>query len=74
MRKAFGIGFAIVLGTYVLSDVWVSASLSARHGKWHLWPRLLAAFPCMHFAWALGLFNGLIGGLHRKVPDRPHLS
>jgi hypothetical protein len=74
MRRAFGIGFAIVLGAYVLSDVWVSASLSARQGKWHLWPRLLAVFPCMHFAWALGLFNGLIGGLHRQVPDRPHPS
>jgi succinoglycan biosynthesis protein ExoA len=74
IREAFGIGFAIVLGTYVLSDLVVSASLSAGRGKWHLWPRLLAVFPCMHFAWALGLFNGLIAGLHRKVADRPHPS
>ena len=73
-HEAFGVGFAIVLGAYVLSDLGVSASLCARRGRWHLWPRLLAVFPCMHFAWAFGLFNGLLAGFDRKVLRRPHPS
>jgi len=74
VHEAFGVGFAIVLGAYILGDLGVSAVLCAGHGKWHLWPRLLAVFPCMHFAWALGLFNGLIAGFDRKVLRRPHPS
>ncbi len=62
VHEAFGAGFAVVLGAYVLADVGASTSLGARSGKWRLWPRLLAAFPCMHVAWALGFFHGLIGG------------
>ena len=73
-HEAFRVGFAIVLGTYVVSDVGVSASLCARRGKWYLWLRLLAVFPCMHFAWAFGLFNGLLAGFERKILRRPHPS
>jgi glycosyltransferase involved in cell wall biosynthesis len=62
VHEAFGAGFAVVLGAYVLADVGASTSLGARSGKWRLWPRLLAVFPCMHFAWAIGFFCGLIGG------------
>jgi len=73
-HEAFRVGFGIVLGTYVISDLGVSASLCARRGKWYLWPRLLAVFPCMHFAWAFGLFNGLLAGFDRKILRRPHPS
>jgi succinoglycan biosynthesis protein ExoA len=73
-HEAFRVGFAIVLGTYVISDLGVSASLCASRGKWYLWPRLLAVFPCMHFAWAFGLFNGLLAGFDRKILRRPHPS
>jgi succinoglycan biosynthesis protein ExoA len=74
VHEAYGVGFAVVLGTYVLSDVGVSTSLAAKRGKWRLWPRLMAAFPCMHFAWALGFFRGLIVGLDRGVRRRPRPS
>jgi len=73
-HEAFRVGFAIVLGTYVVSDVGVSASLCARRGKWYLWPRLLAVFPCMHFAWAFRLFNGLLAGFDRMILRRPNPS
>ena len=38
----------------------VSAFLAWTRRKWDLWPRLLAVFPCMHFAWALGFFRRLV--------------
>jgi succinoglycan biosynthesis protein ExoA len=71
VHGAFGLGFAAVLGTYVLCDVVAATSLAATHGKWHLWPRLIAVFPCMHVAWAIGFFQGLILGLDREVLRRP---
>ena len=71
VHEAFAIAFAAVLGTYVLFDVGAATVLAARCGKWHLWPRLLAVFPSMHAAWALGFFQGLILGLDRLVLRRP---
>ena len=71
VRGPFGVGFAAVLGTYLLFDVGVAASLAATRGTWRLWPRLLAVFPCMHVAWAIGFFQGLILGLDREVLRRP---
>jgi succinoglycan biosynthesis protein ExoA len=74
VRGAFRIELAIVLGIYFFFDVGVAVSVAARRGKWYLWPRLLAVFPCMHFAWAFGFFKGLIKGLDRAVLRRPHPS
>jgi succinoglycan biosynthesis protein ExoA len=74
VHEIAGWGFAIVAGAYVLTDVGVGTILSARGGRWRLWPRLLAVFPCMHFAWALGFFRGLIAGLGRGVRRRPRQS
>ena len=71
VRGAFGLGFAAVLGTYLLVDAGAATSLAATRGKWHLWPRLIAVFPCMHVAWAIGFFQGLILGLDRGVLRRP---
>lgn len=74
VHEAFGVGFAVVLGTYILFDVGVSTSLAAKRGRWHLWPRLVAVFPCMHVAWALGFLRGLIVGLDRQVLRRPRAA
>ena len=72
--QAAGWAFVVLLGSYVLADAGVSAALSARRGRWRLGPRLLAVFPCMHFAWALGFFHGLRMGLDRGVLRRAHPS
>lgn len=50
----------VVAAVYVAADLAVSGLVSLRQGKWYLWPRLLAAFPCMHVAWGLGFFRGLL--------------
>ncbi len=71
VHEGFGVGFVAMLGTYLLFDLGAAASLAATRGKWHLWPRLIAVFPCMHVAWAIGFFQGLILGLDREVLRRP---
>jgi succinoglycan biosynthesis protein ExoA len=71
VHKPLRAGVAVVLGAYLLLDAAVAASLAARRGKWYLGPRLLAVFPCMHLAWALGFFRGLILGFDREVLRRP---
>ena len=49
-----------LLGGYLVCDLGVSAHLAWLRRKWYLWPRLVAVFPCMHFAWALGFFRRLV--------------
>jgi succinoglycan biosynthesis protein ExoA len=73
-RGSFRAEFAIVLGSYLLVDAGVSVFLSVRRGKCHLLPRLLAVFPSMHFAWALGFFDGLLAALDRKMARRQQPS
>lgn len=67
VHGAFGAGFAAVLIAYLLADVGIAASLAVTRREWRLWPRLIAVFPCMHVAWAIGFFQGLILGL-RPAP------
>src|SRR5207302_6068997 len=50
----------VVAGAYLLCDVGVSGYLGYTRGEWFLWPRLLAVFPAMHIAWALGFLNRII--------------
>ncbi|HXX37946.1 MAG TPA: glycosyltransferase family 2 protein [bacterium] len=52
-------GLCGLLGLYVVCDAAVSAVMCAGLKKWALWPWLMAAFPCMHFAWAAGFFTRL---------------
>src|SRR5262249_49786842 len=70
VHGAFGLGVGAVLGAYVLFDLGAATALAAGSGKWYLWPRLLAVFPSMHVAWALGFFQGLMLGLERQVLRR----
>ena len=70
-HPAFRVGFAALLATYLLVDLGAATSIAAARGKWHLWPRLIAVFPCMHVAWAFGFFRGLILGFDREVLRRP---
>ena len=58
---------AAVAGGYLLCDVGVSGYLGHTRGKWLLWPRLLAVFPTMHIAWALGFLNRMITRLGRRT-------
>src|SRR5207247_1046111 len=58
-RAPRAILFAVLAG-YLACDLCVSAFLAWTRRKWDLWPRLLAVFPCMHFAWALGFFRRLV--------------
>jgi len=51
-----------ISGTYILLNFLVSLFLSVNNKKWNLFPRLLVAFSCMHFAWSLGFFRRLIEG------------
>lgn len=67
LHPAFAAALAVVLGVYVLLDAAVATSLAARRGRWELWPRLVAVFPCMHVAWAIGFFRGLIRAVDRDV-------
>jgi succinoglycan biosynthesis protein ExoA len=53
------------LGTYFIADLTVSLWLAFGRRKPYLFWRLLVAFPCMHFAWALGFFKRLL------TPQRP---
>ena len=57
--RAALLAFCALLGLYVVSDLAVSAVIAGRTCKPGLWPFLCAAFPCMHFGWALGFFKRL---------------
>lgn len=54
LSEVFMIYWALLLGTYLSSDVAVSGYLAFRERDIRLLPRLLVAFPCMHFGWSLG--------------------
>jgi GT2 family glycosyltransferase len=54
-----------LLGLYLLINLAVSLGLMIKQKKPTLFSRLLLAFPCMHFAWALGFWKRLL------IPDRP---
>jgi succinoglycan biosynthesis protein ExoA len=47
-------------GLYLMIDTAISAVESRRRGAWPLFPRLLLAFPCLHFGWALGFWKRLL--------------
>lgn len=49
-----------ITGLYSITDVAVSLSLASKRKKIRLFPRLLLAFPCLHFAWALGFWRRLL--------------
>lgn len=59
------IGIAAV---YLLADAAISLVLSRRRRRWGLAPRLLLAFPCMHFGWGLGFWTRLL------LPQRPGIA
>lgn len=52
--------FLGVFGLYIGTDLLVSLSLALREHSILLFPRLLLAFPCMHFAWGLGFLKRLL--------------
>jgi succinoglycan biosynthesis protein ExoA len=60
VQRAVLPALAAAAGAYAAADVGVSGLVSLDRRKWHLWPRLLAVFPCMHFAWAFGFLRGLV--------------
>ena len=57
--------FISILALYLFSDLAISGSLSLKQRKWTLWFRVMTAFPCMHFAWALGFYKRV---LERRKP------
>ena len=65
--RAFVVVFGVVVGIYILCDVAVSGWLACSRSKWGAWPRLVAVFPCVHVAWALGFINRLIDGLDQDL-------
>jgi len=58
----------VVAGAYLLCDVGVSGYLGYTRGEWFLWPRLLAVFPAMHIAWALGFLTRIITRVCAQSP------
>jgi glycosyltransferase involved in cell wall biosynthesis len=65
LDHVLGVPLIGLLGTYAVADSVVSFRLVRKQKKLALFPRLLLAFPCMHFAWALGFWKRLL------IPDRP---
>lgn len=63
--KLFAYMTVSLLGVYCLVDLAVSFRLSKAAGKLSLLPKLMLAFPCMHFSWGLGFWKRLL------VPSRP---
>jgi len=59
-HRAFALSFLAMASFYLACNVVVSAWLSCRKRKWALGPRLLAAFPVMHFAFALGFLRRML--------------
>jgi glycosyltransferase involved in cell wall biosynthesis len=62
VSPAARLAFWALLSLYVASDLAVSTAITARVRKPRPWPFLCAAFPCMHFGWALGFWKRLAGG------------
>lgn len=56
----FLVPLAVLGGIYFAVDVVIAAGLFIRRGKPSLFPRLLLAFPCLHFGWALGFWSRLL--------------
>src|SRR5260370_1039524 len=56
-----------VAGIYIVCDVAVSGWFAVSRSKWRAWPRLVAIFPSIHVAWALGFINRLIDGLDQDL-------
>jgi succinoglycan biosynthesis protein ExoA len=52
----FLVALIALLGSYTATDLAVSGYVALTNKKVKLLGRLLIAFPCMHFAWALGFF------------------
>jgi len=52
--------FAFVLGTYLLTDLLVSAKLAVKEKQASLFYRLFTVFPILHFSWASGFFARLL--------------
>lgn len=59
-------------GSYLLAVAHQSLRLARRHGWRHL-PLLPAAFACLHFAYGLGMLQGL-GGLMERPATPPSLT
>jgi succinoglycan biosynthesis protein ExoA len=64
-NRWFLAGLGGLVALYLLADVAVSGCLAMGRGKPALLPRLVLAFPCMHFAWATGFWKRLL------TPQRP---
>lgn len=47
-------------GMYLITDALMSSMLCVTRRAWGLFPRLLLAFPCMHFGWASGFWMRLL--------------
>lgn len=65
LNHVFWVPLIGLLVTYAVADSVVSFRLARQQNKLALFPRLLLAFPCMHFAWAFGFWKRLL------VPDKP---
>lgn len=63
--KVFAYGTLSVMVLYLIVDLGVSLLLAKRAGNFLLLPKLLLAFPCMHFSWGLGFWKRLL------VPSTP---
>jgi uncharacterized membrane protein YfcA len=64
-NRLFLAALGTVLALYLLTDVAVSWYLAKRHNKPALFPRLVLAFACLHFGWALGFWKRML------TPQRP---
>jgi glycosyltransferase involved in cell wall biosynthesis len=57
-------GFVVPLvgsgAIYLIIDTAVAAVVARRRGGWRLFPRLLVAYPCLHFGWAVGFWKRLL--------------
>jgi glycosyltransferase involved in cell wall biosynthesis len=67
VEGAFMAAFGAVAGIYIVCDVAVSGWFAVSRSKWRAWPRLVAIFPSIHVAWALGFINRLIDGLDQDL-------
>lgn len=55
-------GTLLIVIIYLLADISVSISVALKRQRPRLVPPLIAAFPAMHFGWALGFWRKLIFG------------
>ena len=49
------VAFGAILGAYAACDLLAAGAASVGAGRVRLWPRVAAAFPCIHFAWGSGV-------------------